>query len=93
MADNDLQVGDTVRLQFGPFAATGDVVGVDEHGARVLVKDNAQLVGYHYRQRAPDSTPLTEGPNETFIGRAHWASTEKITPTARVPRETSEEPR
>ncbi len=73
-----LEVGNTVRLRFGPFLATGEVLAVDEIGAIVLVNDDAELVGFEQAITAPNGQALTTDLRTTFIGRAHWTTTEVI---------------
>lgn len=74
-AGHSLDVNDTVRLEFGPFECTGTVTSVTEHGAIVKINDDATLIGFRRLEFAPDHTRLTNAPDETFIGRAHWRTT------------------
>lgn len=75
----NLKVGDRLRLHFGPFEATGEVVEIIDAGARIDVNDDAVLVGYPEPvSTAPNGTVLTEGAKQTFLGRAHWAAAELL---------------
>jgi hypothetical protein len=73
-----LKVGDTVRLKFGPYRTTGEVVRIIDAGAVIQPAGVATLVGYDQTMVAPNGDALTEDRGETFIGKAHWESVEVL---------------
>lgn len=76
----NLQVGNRLRLHFGPFEATGEVVEIVDAGARIQINDDATLVGWPGDGviRALNGAVLTGDPKHTFLGRAHWAAAELL---------------
>jgi hypothetical protein len=75
---SDLEVGDRISQQFGPYLAYGTVVEVQDHGAVIAYDYNAMLVGFPDTLAAPNGTPLTTDRAHGFIGRAHWAATKRM---------------
>jgi hypothetical protein len=74
MSKRDLQVGDTVRVQYGPYRSTAEVVRIIDAGAVIRPNGVATLVGFEHLVEAPNGAPLTQDAGEDFIGRAHWGS-------------------
>ena len=74
----ELKVGDTVRLKYGPYQTTGEVIRIINAGAVVQPAGVATLVGYDETITAPNGTALTQDRGEDFIGRAHWEATDVI---------------
>lgn len=78
MTDTTLEVGNVLKLTFGPFVATAEVVEIRDEGAVLELNNDARLVGYDSPDRAPNGNVLTTSPFHTFLGRAHFAAADVI---------------
>lgn len=78
MARKELKVGDTVRLKFGPYRTTGEVIRINYAGAVIQPAGVATLVGFDHTLVAPNGDALTEDRGECFIGKAHWDAVEVL---------------
>jgi alkylated DNA nucleotide flippase Atl1 len=78
MNDKDLQVGDRIECQDGPFKSIWKVVEIIDAGAVLEYDDHVEFVGYSARAQAPNGAWLTSNTTQSFIGKAHWLSAKVV---------------
>ena len=72
--NQELAVGDILRLKHGPFTSDWKVVEIKEHGAVLEFVGMIQFAGFRHLISAPNGKMLTHSTNQEWLGRSHFAS-------------------
>lgn len=81
--DNTLEPCDLIELRHGPFTSTWEVVELIDAGARLRFVGDIRFVGFGTPMMAPNGDRLTENGAHSFLGRAHFHSTKRISKEGR----------
>lgn len=75
----ELNKGDVIAQQTGPFRSMWRVVDIIDAGAVLkYVPGTVNFTGFAETSLAPNGSVLTTNPDHGFLGRAHWPAAEVL---------------
>jgi hypothetical protein len=75
----ELNKGDVIAQQHGPFRSMWKVADITEAGAVLdYIPGSVNFTGHGHTLDALNGKPLTSDVNQSFLGRAHWPAAEVL---------------